>query len=373
MKKFCKVHRDDWERYALGRLNEEQQAEMSAHLQIGCQDCSRLFMEAQSVVAALAKLPEPVEPSPQIEARLAEPLRQGDASNPAEAFPQERIAYTETPRRNFWTVAAWASAALFFVLFLLSERAYLKVQRNGMRAEELLADLGAAPRPPRAIPAVPGTSNPAGGPDVQDLQATIDQLRHSLDAANAQIPESEREAARLQTDLKTTNLQLADLQSSLKDSEMRRVKAEADASAIHLQLAKVQDDARRATLLSATNRQMVRLLESTSLHQLSLKPVNPLAGEANARVVWDNDRGLMLLAHDLPELPDKRVFQLWILRKGSPSIVSAGVVQMESEGQGTVYVPPGEDLNDMAGVVVTDEPVAGSTSPHGSRFLLGNL
>jgi anti-sigma-K factor RskA len=149
------------------------------------------------------------------------------------------------------------------------------------------------------------------------------------------------------------------------------VKSEVDASTIRLQLAKAQDDAHRLGLLSAENDQMVRLLESTSLHQLPLKPVNALAGEANARVVWDDDRGLMLLANNLPELPDKRVFQLWILRKGTPSIVSAGVVQVDSRGRGTVFVPPGADLNAMAGVVVTDEPAGGSVSSRGSQVLLG--
>jgi anti-sigma-K factor RskA len=118
---------------------------------------------------------------------------------------------------------------------------------------------------------------------------------------------------------------------------------------------------------------MVRLLESAALHQLPLKAMSQLAGEANARVVWDDERGLMLLAHNLPELPDNRVFQLWILRKGAASTVSGGVVQVDSQGRGTVFVPPGPDLNEMAGVVVTDEPAGGSTSSHGSQILLGKL
>lgn len=365
MTPFCEDHREDWELFALGSLDEALVAEMSAHLRSGCGDCAKLYMEAEAVVAAMGTLPEAAEPSPDVEARLMERLRQSGAAEAMAATRPDSGFRAERPRWNFWTIAPWALAGLFFVLFVAAERAYLTAKRDWIGAQQPVATMQ------RNGQRVGSTPNAAGADDLKDMQATIDQLRQSVDQANEQAATSEREAARLQSELKSVNLQVAALQSSLKDSEERRVKAETEASGIHLQLAKVQDDARRANLLSAQNQQMVRLLESTSLHQLPLKPVSPLAGEANARVVWDDDRGLMLLAHNLPELPDKRVFQLWILRKGKPSIVSAGVVQVDAQGRGTVYVAPGEDLNDMAGVVVTDEPAGGSVSSRGSQVLLG--
>jgi anti-sigma-K factor RskA len=317
------------------------------------------------VVAAMGTLPEQMEPSPDVEKRLAERLRHGSASEAVTPTRRAPVMPAARPRWNFWTIAPWALAGLFFVLFVAAERAYLTAKRDWSNAQPSSANAEHNGQRSGTTP------NLSGGEDVKDMQATIDQLRQAIDQANEQADAAQREAARLQSELKSVNLQVAALQSSLKDSEARRVKAESEASAIHLQMAKVQDDARRANLLSAQNQQMVRLLESASLHQLPLKPVSPLAGEANARVVWDDDRGLMLLAHNLPELPDNRVFQLWILRKGKPSIVSAGVVQVDAQGRGTVYVAPGEDLNDMAGVLVTDEPAGGSVTSRGSQVLLG--
>jgi hypothetical protein len=374
MTQYCAAHREDWELFALGSLDTAQLEEMAAHLESGCTDCARLYMEAEAVVSALGTLPLSVEPSPDVEERLAARLR---ASLAGDSFGRKADfdAGDAEPRRawNFWNVIPWVAAVALLILAVGLGREYLIANQELLRDRMDLSGLrqklqefqGGKPQP--TTPTAP----PESTQEVADLHATIDQLRRSLDEANAQKASAERETARLQTDLTAATLRAAALEKSVKDSEERRVKSEVDASTIRLQLAKAQDDAHRLGLLSAENDQMVRLLESTSLHQLPLKPVNALAGEANARVVWDDDRGLMLLANNLPELPDKRVFQLWILRKGTPSIVSAGVVQVDSRGRGTVFVPPGADLNAMAGVVVTDEPAGGSVSSRGSQVLLG--
>ena len=342
MAPFCEDHREDWELFALGSLDEARSEEMSAHLESGCRDCAEFYRAAESSVAAIKTLPVPVQPSRELDMQVA-----------------------TRARGNFWTTAPWVLAVLFSVLFVMAERAYLTIKRDWATLQPLSATTTQNERP---IITRPDTF---GEEDVKDMRATIDQLRQSVDQANEEAGTAQREAARLESELNSVNLEVAALQNSLKGAEERRVIAESQASAIHAQLAQAEDDARRAHLLSTQNQQMVRLLESTSLHQLSLKAVSPLAGEANARVVWDNDRGLMLLAHNLPELPDNRVFQLWILRKGNPAIVSAGVVQTDVQGRGTVFVAPGEDLNDMAGVVVTDEPAGGSTSSRGSQVLEG--
>jgi hypothetical protein len=204
----------------------------------------------------------------------------------------------------------------------------------------------------------------------QDLQATIEQLRGSLDQANQQIADAQRDSVRYQTDLKTAQLQIASLEGGVRGSEESRVKAETDAASIRMQLSKAQDDAHRAATLAAQNQQMMKLLESPRLQQFSLAAVSPAAGDANARVVWDNDSGLMLLAHDLPELAENHVYQLWLMATGRPLMVSAGTVQVDSRGRGIAYVAPG-DLHGFGAVAVTDEPSAGSTVPHGPQILFG--
>ncbi len=367
MTEFCNNHRDDWELFALGTLSEKEREQMSAHLRSGCPECAKLFMEAQAVVAALGTTPESEDPSPAVELRLAERLRADAAKGLEQATsPAPQVMAAAERGISFWIAAPWVLAALFFALFVASERAYLKSQKESLEAGQLNPVKKIGPAEPQSP-----NGNPDSATNERELQSTIEQLRAQLDQANQQMADSQREAARLSTDLKAANLQVAALQSSIKDAEEQRIKAEADAASIRLQLAKVQDDEHRGGSLAEQNRQMAKLLESPQLHQLPLKVVNPLGGEADARVVWDDDRGLMLLAHNLPQLPQRRVYQLWILRKGTPPIASAGLVQVDSRGRGTAYVPPGDDLNNMAGVVVTDEPPGGSTSSRGSQVLLG--
>lgn len=351
MTDFCEVHREDWSSYALGNLSPSVHQEMAGHLGTGCLECAKRFVEAQVAITTR---------------QLTDGVR-----DPIQTFVPETGTPPSVERRwKFWSVAPWALAALFFGLFVVAELARLSLQKQILEQRQLNPMTNHLVRETHQPPA----ANPANTENDQDLQATIEQLRGSLDQANQQIADAQRDTVRFQTDLKTAQLQIAAQQNGLKDSEQRRVKAEADAASIQMQLEKAANDARRAASLSAQNQQMMKLLESPQLRQLPLRAVSAAAGDATARVVWDNERGLLLLAHGLPELADNHIYQLWILRNGRPSMANAGVVQLDSRGRGVVYLPPGDDLNDMAGVAVTDEPSGGNnTTSRGSQVLIGKL
>lgn len=350
MTDFCEFHREDWNGYARGSLDPSVRREMSAHLSSGCLECAKRFAAAELAIRV--------------------PRRDDDAPDLLGTFePNPLAAYSARPRWKFWNVAPWALAAVFFGLFVVAERAHLNLQKQMLDARQLNPVTNHAVHGTHAEP----TGNDATSENDQDLQATIEQLRSSLDQANQQIADAQRDTVRFQTDLKTAQLQIAAQQSSLRDSEERSVKAAADAATIRMQLAKAQDEAHRAALLAAQNQQMARLLESPQLRQLPLKVVGPGADDTTGRVVWDNDRGLMFISHGLPELADGHVYQLWILRRGQTSMASAGAVQVDSRGRGIAYLPPGDDLNNFAGAVVTDEPSGGSTAPRGHQILLGRL
>jgi hypothetical protein len=279
------------------------------------------------------------------------------------------------PRRfwSFWNIIPWAVAAILLVLAVgisrqfrtaSSELTQDRADEKALRAKITQLEKS-GPQPKQSESAV--------AQEEADLQATIVQLRHSLDEANTQKDEAERQAARLQTELTAENLRDAALQKTMKDAEVRRVTSDAEAASMHAQVTKAQESAHRLALLSAQNDQLARLLESPSLHQLILKKVSAGEGDADARVVWDDDRGLMLLAHNLPDLPDDRVFQLWITRNRPPTMVKAGIVQIGPHGRGTVFVPPSEDLKAMTGVAISDEPDGSGTSMRGTAVLVGTL
>ncbi len=342
MTDFCEIHREDWEALTRGELDTVVREEMTAHLRDGCAVCAARLEAARATSSALQ--------------------RRDDAAMQA----QLNVVYGAKPGWKFWTVAPWVTAAVFFGLFLIAERAYLNLQKQLLDARQMNPVTNHIVRDTRQQP----IAIAASGENDQDLQSTIEQLRASLDQANQQIADAQRDAVRDQTDLKAAQLQIASLEGGVKGSEEARVRAETDAASIRTELSKAQDDARRAATLAAQNQQMMKLLESPQLHQLALKTVGSSAGDANARVVWDSDRGLMLLAHGLPNLAENHVYQLWILKAGQPSMLSAGAIQVDSRGRGTAYVPPGEDLNNLGGVVVTDEPSSGSSVPRGNQIFI---
>ena len=348
MTDFCEVHREDWSGYALGSLDPSVRQEMSAHLSSGCLECAKRFATAELAITA--------------------PRRDNDARDLVETFRAPVAQYFERPRWKFWSVAPWALAAVFFGLFVVAERAHLNLQKQMLDARQL------NPITNHIVHEAPESlaGNDLNAENDHDLQATIEQLRGSLDQANQQIADAQRDSVRYQTDLKTAQLQIASLEGGVRGSEESRVKAETDAASIRMQLSRAQDDAQRAATLAAQNQQMMKLLESPRLQQFSLAAVSPAAGEANARVVWDNDSGLMLLAHNLPDLVENHVYQLWLMLTGRPLMVSAGTVQVDSRGRGIAYVAPG-DLHGFVAVAVTDEPSAGSTVPRGQQILLGKL
>jgi hypothetical protein len=347
MTDFCEIHREDWGRYVLGSLDPGVRGEMSAHLGTGCLECAKQFAKAQIALTT----GQHTDNAPDLVANYG-----SEAMAPLSA----------RPRWKFWSVAPWVLAAVFFGLFVVAERAHLNLQKQMLDARQLNPMTNHIVHENHAAPA----GNDAKSENDQDLQATIEQLRGSLDQANQQIADAQRDSVRFQTDLKTAQLQIASLEGGVRGSEESRVKAETDAASIRMQLSKAQDDAHRAATLAAQNQQMMKLLESPRLQQFSLAAVSPAAGDASARVVWDNDSGLMLLAHDLPDLAENHVYQLWLMATGRPSMVSAGTVQVDSRGRGIAYVAPG-DLHGFGAVAVTDEPSAGSTVPHGPQILFG--
>jgi anti-sigma-K factor RskA len=79
----------------------------------------------------------------------------------------------------------------------------------------------------------------------------------------------------------------------------------------------------------------------------------------------------LLLADSLPKLPDQKCYQLWLIRKASPAILSAGLINLQDDGKGMLYAPPSADLEEVTALAITDEPAGGSVSARGQKLLFG--
>jgi anti-sigma-K factor RskA len=177
-----------------------------------------------------------------------------------------------------------------------------------------------------------------------DLQASLNAAQARGDALSLDLEAAKRSS-------RTANLsEIADLNRQLFDSR-----------------AEIQ----RLSQGRARTDQIEALLQSSSMQQVELRPVDPAAGKASARVLYSPQGGLLLVAASLPQLEHEKCYQLWLIRKGAPAILSAGLLQTSGDGRGFLFAPPSNELAQLTGLAITDEPKGGSTSARGHKLLFG--
>ena len=98
------------------------------------------------------------------------------------------------------------------------------------------------------------------------------------------------------------------------------------------------------------------------------------AANAAARAYWSPTRGLLVVADRLPAPPPGRIYQVWIIEKGTSKPLSAGLLGDEPGGRGMLIVtPPRPDASSSVTVAVTDEPPGGSAGPSSPIRLAGSI
>ncbi len=80
------------------------------------------------------------------------------------------------------------------------------------------------------------------------------------------------------------------------------------------------------------------------------------------QVFLNRERGVLLLAANLPAMPAGKIFEMWLVPKGGGAPVPAGLFRGDN-GQGVHFRPGAVELANVAAVAVTLEPEAGSTTP----------
>jgi anti-sigma-K factor RskA len=80
------------------------------------------------------------------------------------------------------------------------------------------------------------------------------------------------------------------------------------------------------------------------------------------QVFLNRERGVLLLAANLPAMPAGKIFEMWLVPKGGGAPVPAGLFRA-ANGQGVHFRSGPVDLANVAAVAVTLEPEAGSTVP----------
>ena len=89
--------------------------------------------------------------------------------------------------------------------------------------------------------------------------------------------------------------------------------------------------------------------------------------QAQARIIWNAHAGGLLVAADLPPLPEGKIYELWAIAGGKP--LPAGLFGVDAQGKGRLAVAPLPGGATVDVFAVTLEPAGGVQSPTGAMYL----
>jgi anti-sigma-K factor RskA len=125
-------------------------------------------------------------------------------------------------------------------------------------------------------------------------------------------------------------------------------------------------DARRVAF---ENLSAMAVLAAADLTRVDLQG-EPAAPQAAGRALWSRESGMVFAATNLPPLPEKRIYQVWLVPGGAPPI-SAGLVAPDETGRSVAIFRIPVDVTGPVTVAVTIEPEGGVPAPTGAFYLTG--
>jgi anti-sigma-K factor RskA len=93
------------------------------------------------------------------------------------------------------------------------------------------------------------------------------------------------------------------------------------------------------------------------------------ASDSTAYALIVEKTRLVFIGSKLPKLNEGKQFQLWLVRRQDPKVVSAGVFSPNDDSRALVNFDDQSVLTELASLVVTDEPEGGSAEPTGTHLL----
>lgn len=390
----CDRYEHEWEAWWLGSLDTAAAHEMRTHLATGCAVCAARSASASHLVSLIGAGLGAEDPPAHLELQLRRRLKQ---ETPALRLAPAPPAAGATKRR--WLTFAPVAAALLLVVSgaALWQNMALRRELVAARATTpaVAAPVAAAPSavtpaasadqaPAPAVPAAAPTPPPTVAGDVagdlaererREWQAAVASAAAARDAAQTAVADLQRQLAdaRREVELARTSAAPPPVTTAVASTGDGRVAVlQAEVTRLAGDVARLEAELQRQT---ASGRRYAAALQ-TALEpratRLALRAVDPAAGRAVATATVTADGRLVLAARDLPPLPAGKCYQLWVIRRDSPVIASAGVVDVNSRGEVLHAVQVGAAGGPITAVALTDEPLGGSVESRGRKLLFGS-
>lgn len=116
------------------------------------------------------------------------------------------------------------------------------------------------------------------------------------------------------------------------------------------------------------NTELLDALSNPGAHLVAMKGTEAAADSTAYALIVESSR-MVFVASNLPQPPAGKQYQLWVLRREEPKLISAGVFTPDERNRAMIDVDTPSVFSDIAEMEVTQEPVGGSEAPTGSKFL----
>jgi len=144
------------------------------------------------------------------------------------------------------------------------------------------------------------------------------------------------------------------------------------------QLLKTQADAEackeiidRQQLALASHLSMISTLGQRGVKLLPMKGAESAASSIAYTIIVPNLK-LIFVGSNLPEIPQNRQLQVWLVRSQQPKLVSAGLITLRG-GTAVLQLSNPALVSDLESIAVTEEPSGGSPAPTGSKLLVADV
>lgn len=306
---------DTYDRYVLGLLDSQERASVDQQIERQCPACISGVQRSMNLWLVFANTMDHVEPAADFRARL---VRIAELSNRVLTVPKRHRGVREP------AILISSLVVISLILGTLLVFTWIAGRQSS----------------------------------ISDAERATNELARIQNESAANLVELEQQKLinnTLQSQHQPPAL-LADKQQKLED-QLRKAQAEAQ---------QYKDVIQRDSQRTTENSTLVTALASPGVKLLTFKTSEGATSTAYAFVV-ENSK-VIFVASNLPAPTGQ--YQLWLVRKEDPKFVSAGIFSSSDDKPVVVtYDQDKEVITSLVGLLVTEEPTNGSSTPLGTRVL----
>jgi anti-sigma-K factor RskA len=310
---------DTYDRYVLGLLEEPERSQLEAQIQEQCPACLTGVQRSMNLWLVFAETLENAEPSEDFRGRI---VRIAELSRKVLTFPKNSAVRERSSVPISTLVIICAVTCILLVATWYAARDSVRIDRPpalAFETEHAAQNL---------------TDNPA-----------------KSEQENGKRPKTANE-------VDPTGKALA-LRAKQPDDSLLKAQAEA---------AHYRNELERKEGQFTDSTSLLRTFAKTGARMLPMKPTEA-AVKGLGYVIFAQNSELVFVGSSLPKPSPDHTFELWILRKEEPSVVSAGVFMPSDSGPWVVHYTDASLLSAVTGFVVTEEPIQGEyTKPTGPKL-----